>query len=271
MTPWLLFPTKESTGMRKKWIVVVLALLLAGTVYSTWAQDAKPAEDYQASARETVVGKASDYVRGAPMKVTVQGAPGGPMPPGVIVYDTGTFTAIPTLPAGPAVNYCIGNRFNTGGGNPLILPFTVDSLAFWPALVDGGTAAVGNLFISIFGLGNTGAGTADWIDDQLKTGVQAQTWNTRSFTGGVGVFTGTGAASVQAGVWNAGNAGASPMACAADCVGIDSSGTFGGQGFHGMMVEDINGNNYQLFNSFNALVRAIGTNVPVELLDFKVQ
>jgi len=266
--------------MRREWIAAILALMLAGAVFSAWAEEAKMTqEDYLAlPAEEQAALRAAEQARQAAVKANppnlpVQGAPGGPMPPGVIVYDTGTFSAIPTLPmvGGSFVDFNIGNRFNTAGGNPCPLPLTVSSLAFWPALIDGDSTGTGAAFISIFGPANTGAGTAPFIDDQSKAGLAPGTWNTRSFTGGVGVFTGTGAASFQAGVWNPGDASTTaPVVCATDCVGIDSSGTVNGQGFHGMMVEDINGDSWQQF-PWNALVRPIGTNVPVELMDFKVQ
>jgi hypothetical protein len=265
--------------MRREWIAAILALMLIGTAFSASAQEGKMTrEDYLALPyQEQEAARAAEKARQArikanPPRARAQGAPGGPMPPGVIVYDTGTFSAIPTLPVAGAsfADFAIGNRFNTANGNPVALPLTVNSLAFWPALIDGDSTGTGVAFISIFGAANTGAGTADWIDDQSKANLAPGTWNTRSFTGGVGVFTGTGAASFQAGVWNPGDASTTTtVPCATDCVGIDT-GTVNGQGFHGMMVQDINGLSWQQFD-WNALVRPIGTNVPVELMDFKVE
>ena len=266
--------------MRKPLIVVSIALLLGGAA-GAWAQDAKPAEDYydSLSPGERASALAAEKARQRALKANPPSVPGrnargGPMPPGVIKYDTGTFSTLPTLPVvgGSFINFAIGNRFNTANGNPCPLPLTVSSAAFWPALVDSATTGTGAVFMSIYGPGNTGAGTAAWIDDQNQLNVSAQVWNTRAFTGGVGVFTGTGNASFQVGIWNPGNASTTTtLPCATDCVGLDTSGTTMGQGYHGMMVQDINGNSYMTFNTFNALVRPIGTNVPVELMNFEVE
>lgn len=167
---------------------------------------------------------------------------------GTITYDDGIVTAFPTT-----TSYCYGNRFNTFTGNPAMANGVVNTLSFFMA----SGAGTDNVFVSVYGPVNTTAGTAPFIDDHsvvLTAGSNA--WNVAvlptaaSYTG----------ASFLAGVWYV----------AGDTVGL-GSGTVGGQGHHGMIINDVVGTGYMPLPTVNALVRPTGDILPVELMSFTIQ
>lgn len=183
------------------------------------------------------------------------GAGGGPAatPGTVIVYDSGTFSAIA---AGPGSN-AFGNKFNTQSGVPLGATPILSSVAVWPALVDGLSAGSGNAFVSVFG---PVSGTAAPVVSSASIPLAAQTWNTFA----MGPFGFTGAPSFHVGLWQPGGT----SACATDCIGVDTS-TVNGQGNHGFNINDIVGTGYA-DQPWNALVRAVGSGLPAELTTFEV-
>ena len=184
-----------------------------------------------------------------------------PEGPGTIVYDTGNFTGVGDIPA-IADNFAFGNVFG-----PCPLPFTVTDLSVFIALIDGGTSGTGNAFVTVFGPLNT-AGTNAAPITSPSVPLMANMFNNVA----VNVpFTGTGSSSFLAGVWNAGGGStAGPTPCGTDCVGFDSSGTVGGNGFNGFAMEDLNGGNFTPITNANAIYRVSGNNVPVELMSFTI-
>ena len=221
------------------------------------------------TAQERKVGQPYDAERAAELRANPpvsRGAPGGPtvMQSTVIVYDTGTFSGLPNIPA-VADNFSFGNRYDTQSGLPLAATVTINSVAFWPGLVNSATTGTNNAFVTIFGPVNT-ANTNVTPLTSPSLAFNPQTWNTVALGTAI-----TGSpSSFHIGMWNptAGNtAGTTP--CGNDCVGVDSS-TVNGQGFHGFAVEDLSGGNYQA-QSFNALIRPLGSGLPVELTTFEVE
>ena len=220
-------------------------------------------------AQETKVDQPHNAARAAELRANplqTRGAGGGPgvSPSTVIVYDTGTFTGLPNIPA-VADNFSFGNRYDTQSGQGLATTVVINSVAFWPALIDGSTTASGNAFGTIFGAVTGGTNLPPITSVSLP--LNAQTWNT--VTNLAATITGS-PSSFHIGLWNAGmGVTASPTPCASDCIGVDT-GTVNGQGFHGFAAEDIGGGNYQS-ESFNALIRPIGSGLPVELTTFEVE
>lgn len=184
-----------------------------------------------------------------------------PEGPGTIVYDTGNFTGVGNIPLVPD-NFSFGNNFG-----PCPLPFTVTDLSIFMALVDGGTTAGGNAFVTVFGPLNT-AGTNATVRTSPSVPLNPNAFNNVAVNL---AYTGTGSSTFLAGVWNAGaGSTAAPTPCGTDCVGFDSSGTVGGNGFHGMAIEDLGGGNYSPITNANAIYRVSGNNVPVELMSFTI-
>ena len=179
---------------------------------------------------------------------------------GGIQYDTGVFTGVGNIPA-IADNFSFGNQFG-----PCVLPFTVTDLSIFMALVDSGTTASGNAFATVFGPLNTAGTGAAPITSPLVA-LNPNAFNNVAVTL---PFTGTGSSTFLAGVWNptAGST-AGPTPCGNDCVGFDSND--GGQGFHGMAIEDLNGGNFTPITTANAIYRVNGPNVPVELMGFTIE
>lgn len=189
---------------------------------------------------------------------------------GTITYDTGVFDALPSQPAGITDILSYGNRFNTQNGGIIPAPtVTVTQIAVWPALINGSTTGSGMAFMTIFGPLNTAGTNAMPILSVNQPNIQAQAWNTVAQLGTVSPATGTGtAASFLIGVFGAANGAGTP--CASDCVGLDIGGTVNGQGFHAMHIDDFNGGDFGTIANANALLRAIGNVVPVELMSFTV-
>lgn len=184
-----------------------------------------------------------------------------PEGPGTIQYDTGTFTGVGSMPM-VADNFSFGNNFG-----PCALPFTVTNLSIFAAIIDGSTTAAGNAFVTVFGPLNT-AGTSAPALTSASAPLMANAFATFAISQ---QFTGTaGSSTFQAGVWNPG-AGSTSAAvpCGTDCVGFDSND--GGDGFHGMAVEDLGGGNFTPITNANAILRVSGPNVPVELMSFSIE
>ncbi len=202
-------------------------------------------------------------------------APPNRAAPGTNQYDSGNFDALPFVPAGSTFaleDYNFGNRFNTDNGNTIPLPITVNTVQWFPAIVDSMTTGTGAVFITAFGLVNTAGTMAPRLGTfASETGVAAGTWNTVMFTR---TLTGTGAGSIQVGMWNAdtfttgtGTGGT----CAADCVGLSTVAVTGGAGHHMRVEDNAAGSNYAQITTAHALFRIIGNVVPVELMNFTIE
>ncbi len=184
-----------------------------------------------------------------------------------ITYDTGTFSTVGTNPA-VADNFSFGNNFDTvnggaiGGGKTQV---TITQLTAFIGIIDGSTTGTGGAFVTIFG---PPVGTsAPALTSPYVGSLQAGTFNV--IAAGT-TLTGTNVG-FMAGVWNpgAGNGSGTDL-CATDCVGFDT-GTVGGQGFHGMAVEDLGGGNFTPSTNVNGMIRAAGNLIPVELMNFSVE
>ncbi len=160
---------------------------------------------------------------------------------GTIVYDDGILNFTPAI---SSLTY--GNRFNTAGGNPLTASGSVTQVTFYMFNV-GGTGGFVSFFDQLNGT------TANLIDSSSYPMVPGT--NTLA----VGPFAYVGN-SFLAGVWYFGS----------DSVGL-GSGTVGGQGFHGFVINDIVATGYFPL-TVNALFRATGDvlPIPVELMTFDV-
>lgn len=165
---------------------------------------------------------------------------------GIIQYDDGVMTALPAISS-----YCNGNQFSTAIGSPVMASGSVTQIQFY---MDSG-AGTDNVFVSVYGpVSGTVAPFLDDISVPLNVGPGA--WNTATITAQNYV-----GASFLAGVWYT----------AGDTVGL-GTGTTGGQGHHGMVINDIVGTDFQTMSGLNALVRAGGdVLVPVELMSFSVE
>ncbi len=163
---------------------------------------------------------------------------------GTIQYDTGTVTGTPNI---GSVTW--GNQFNTADGNPVTANGSVTQVQFYMAGADGFA------FVSMYG--PVGGGTTASVIVSSNLAVVTG-FNTLPFNFG---YTGP---SFLLGVW----ADGSPIT---DMVGVDSAGTVGGQGFHGMVINDIVGTGFQTLPSSNVIMRPTGNLVvPVELMSFSV-
>ncbi len=185
-----------------------------------------------------------------------------------ITYDTGTFTGIGTIPAVPD-NFAFGNNFDSVDGGPIggaKATITITQLTAFMAIVNSSTTVTNNAFMTIFGPPNT-AGVAVALTSANIGDLQPGTFNTVALGT---TITGTNL-NFMAGVWNPTNGTTGDTnPCTNDCVGFDSSGTSNGQGFHGMAVEDFGGGNFTPNSVANAMLRATGALVPVELMSFSI-
>ncbi|RLE23506.1 MAG: hypothetical protein DRJ65_11720 [Acidobacteria bacterium] len=167
---------------------------------------------------------------------------------GMITYDDGVAMA-----TGGVASHSFGNQFSTAAGSPVMASGSVTQMQVYMMSV-AGTAA----FVSVYG---PVSGTAAPFLTSVNVPMTAGAWNTHTFAAPV-AYTG---ASFLAGVWL--NAATGTI----DAVGL-GSGTAGGQGFHGMHINDIAGTGFSAPGTFNALVRAGGdVLVPVELMSFSVE
>jgi len=254
--------------MRRVLLVGTLCLMLL----ATQGLLAQSLEDRKAfKAQETANAKEFTGTIQAPIQTKAPNLPNsqtGEAAFGTITYDTGTFTNLAVQPAISGDVLSFGNQFNTQNGGIIPTPsVTVTQIAVWPALVDGSTTGSGSAFLTIFGPVNTAGTNAAPINSTNQGGLSPQTWNTVSQSGVI-PFTGP-AASFLIGMW-ASTAPATGSPCATDCVGFDDSASVNGQGFHGMHVDDFSGGDFGTISGENALIRAIGNVVPVELMTFEI-
>ncbi len=182
-------------------------------------------------------------------------------PIATVGYDTGTVTAQSVSPGARV----FGNRFDTYLGSPVGPGNSVTQVTVFVAGASGG------IFGTAFDQLNTGAGTANSINDfnwtSTETAINVNALNTWivANAGEPTPMTFAGS-SVLFGLWNtAANTGTDE-----DAVGLDSSGTTMGQGFHGMQI-DFGGANYSTMPSTNAIVRITGPSLPVELTSFQLE
>ncbi len=172
-----------------------------------------------------------------------------------IVYDDGVVTALPGLSS-----YSWGNRFDTADGGAIPDSATISQIQVYMFSVDSGSS--GNAFVSVF---DNLAGTTAAVIDSASLPLAAGTFNTipaSSFSSSARIINAFSAAGTQAllvGVWYV----------AGDTVAL-GSGTVGGQGMHGMLINDIAATDYQALTGVNALIRLQGSNLPVELVEFTV-
>jgi hypothetical protein len=168
-----------------------------------------------------------------------------------ITYDTGTNIGFYPDATGGNVNRVVGNRFNSQLMQPLMTGL-LTMLTVFPA--NAGTQSV-----SIGGTPNT-MGTAVVLD-YIAANLMAGTFNQVTFPAVsvpadfIGVFIGTFGASQPAGLL-----GMSDMAV-------------NGQGYHAVDGFYLGGNQTMLapIANRNAMIRASGDPLPVELMDFKIQ
>lgn len=161
-----------------------------------------------------------------------------------IIYDDGIVTATPA-----SSSFSYGNQFNSASGMT-VKSFSVTMVSAFIMTAAG----TDNVFVSIFGpVSGTAAPVLGSPSLPLNNG--PGTFNT--FT--VGPYTGVG--SFLAGIWY----------IAGDTVGL-GSGTVGGQGHHGMLINDIAGTGFSTLPGLNALVGAsTGNIIPVELTSFSIE
>jgi hypothetical protein len=168
---------------------------------------------------------------------------------GTVAYDTGVGHS-----SRDDWGSVVGNRFNTGFGNPhtiSVVTFQMNgTFATTPVRVYG--APVGTVAPVL--AGTTFAG--------LPQGVLV-TWNLPDIAGHVGTFLG--------GVEQSG----SFSTIDSTFTGVDVDINNGGQGFHGMNI-NLGGSGFNPAATvtgvpFNTIFRATGNNLPVELMNFDVQ
>jgi hypothetical protein len=180
------------------------------------------------------------------------GAKGGKAPQGgigTVQYDTGTPHSLRD-----DSGLVVGNNFNTGFGNPhtiSVVTFSMNgTFAFTPVRVYGAPAGT----VAPVLAGTTFAG--------LPIGTLV-TWNLPDIAAHNGQFLG--------GVQQSG----SFSTIDTTFVGIQVDVNNGGQGFHGMTISlsgaGFNPNGDVGGSPYNAIFRATGNNLPVELMGFDVQ
>ncbi len=159
-----------------------------------------------------------------------------------IIYDDGIVTATPTVSS-----FSYGNQFNSANG-AAVKSFSVTQVSFY--MMSG--AGTDNVFVSLYGpVSGTTAPFLGSFSVPLNNGPGAFNTATLSPVAGGGSF--------LAGVWY----------IAGDTVGL-GSGTAGGQGHHGMMINDIVGTGFATLPGLNGLLGASTAFIPVELMDFTV-
>ncbi len=164
---------------------------------------------------------------------------------GTIQYDSG---AVGT--AGQS-SFCVGNQFDTtGGANPLTASGSVTQIQVSMVGV-GGTGA----FFSIFH--QQAGATANVISSSFISSITPG-----MNTVGVGPFNYVGS-TFLAGMWQ--------FTVGSDTPAV-ASGTTGGQGFHGMSINDVVGTGFNRPGTFNAVMRPSGNllAIPVELTGFEI-
>ncbi len=150
-------------------------------------------------------------------------------------------------------SFCVGNRFDTANGFPMMRSGSITMATFDMISVGGGGA-----FLSLFDQLNTGAGTANFVDSVVKTGLVTGL-NTVTLPGGGTINTYVGRTFLM-GVWQFDT----------DVPAV-ATGTLFGQGYHGMSINDILGTGYTSLGTLNAAFSIFSDVLtPVELLNFEV-
>ncbi|MEM8964367.1 MAG: hypothetical protein AAGD38_22970 [Acidobacteriota bacterium] len=158
-----------------------------------------------------------------------------------INYDDGVANMAPTV-----TSNSYGNQFNTGNGGP-VKSYSVSTMNFFMTTASG----TDNVFVSVFGMVN---GTTAPVLTSVSVASTPGAFATHTFAtpiAGTGTF--------LAGVWYTGG----------DVPGL-GTGTAGGQGHHGMRINDIVGTGFTLIPGVNALVGVSTAFVPVELQSFSI-
>lgn len=180
-----------------------------------------------------------------PLDEPVQTKPPKNRVAGSIKYDDGVATSAPGVSSSS-----FGNQFNTAAGSPVNSAGSVTMLEFFMATGAGSD----NVFLSVFG---QVSGTTASVLTSASVPASSGTWNVHTFAAPI-AYPG---ASFLAGVWYV----------AGDSIAL-GSGTTGGQGMHGMHINDITGTSFTAPGTFNALMRADGdVLVPVELMSFSIE
>jgi len=231
--------------MSKKFFVsLCVCCLVLGAVTLVSAERPKPAEKLAVegpdNSRTNHVGPA---IR--PLDEPIQTKAPKNRIPGIIAYDDGVVTG----QAGISGN-SFGNQFNTAVGSPVNAAGSVTGLRFFMA--PGGTD---NVFLSVFGaVSGTSASVLTSVSVPVSGSV---TWTTHAFATPI-AYPGS---SFLAGVWYT----------PGDTIAV-GTGTTGGQGLHGMWINDVAGTGFNAPGTFNAMMQASGDIlVPVELMSFSVQ
>lgn len=163
---------------------------------------------------------------------------------GTIFYDDGVLTHL------PGTEGTWGNQFDTANGTGVLVSGSVTRMSFFLF------AASGNVFISVYGP-VSGTAASPLISVSVPPNNGSSAFNSWTFASPVN-YSGP---SFLAGVWY----------IAGDSVGL-ATGTTGGQGHHGMFIEDIVGTGFSLISGINGMVGASGNVViPVELMDFEIE
>jgi hypothetical protein len=173
----------------------------------------------------------------------------GPPSQGTVAYDPGPPQDFFRTYDG--TNRSVGNVFNTRNGNPL-LPGPLSFVTVYPIAVGG------DVIVSVFGA--PVGSNAPLLQFVTGTGVASNTFNAVPVSPSVG-------SSFLAGQY-LGTFGSGP-----DSIGIRSA-SFNGMGFHAMQINfagATSGTGFQTIQGQNAMVRASGVVVPVELMNFKVE
>jgi len=170
--------------------------------------------------------------------------------PGTIQYDDGVASGPATAPT----SQMHGNQFDSGNLNPVMSNGSVTQVDFYMVSV-GGTGA----FVTI--MDQVNGTTANLLISTQATGLNSGTFNNFVFTTPINYAGNT----FLAGVWlNAAPPGA-------DALGL-GSGTVGGQGHHGVVINDVTPTAFTTVPSVNYLIRPTGNIItPVELINFEIE
>ncbi len=148
-------------------------------------------------------------------------------------------------------SFNVGNRFDTANGFPMMMSGSITMATFDMISVSGTMA-----FLSLFDqLAGSSANFLSSVNkNSLAPGLNIVTW------GGMGTINTYVGSSFLMGVWK----------FASDVPAV-ATGTVGGQGFHGMSINDIAATQYTSLGTLNAAFGVVGDILtPVELLNFEV-
>ena len=232
--------------MKRSLILVVALALCVGGAATLKAERPVPTEKAEYMAAHPEVATTGSPVRALDTPVQAPRVK-NTRAMGTIYYDDGVQTHFPGVSS-----FCYGNQFDTfGGANPVMVSGSVTAMSFF--MVAG--AGTDNVFVSVFGpVSGTAASVLTSASIPLTAGSNA--WNNHVFATPVN-YPGS---SFLAGIWY----------IAGDTVGL-ASGTTGGQGYHGMWINDVVGTQFALLSTINGMVGASGDVLPVELMTFTVQ